>query len=249
MYYSYEAVQRKFHAGQSHRFLEFAGRRVRIRGRINRWRRDDRHNSAAMTSAKERIMSETILRPERATIPAWYLRWSVILVLSVIGPILGIAFIQDKEGVTAMWVLLGCVILPAIPTFFWIPFFWGTLRYTVRDDAVQSSGGVFFRKRITVPYTKVTNVDIYQGPIERMFGVGRLGIQTAGMSGQSGSELIIQGIRDLTATRDLIYAKVRHHQMSADGETAGGSLNAAESKLLRMIHRELSQIRELLGER
>ncbi len=194
-------------------------------------------------------MSETVLRPERATIPAWYLRWAVIFALSIIGPILGIAFIEDQEGVMAMWVLLGCVVVPAIPAFFWIPFFWGTLKYTIRDDAVQSSGGVFFRKRITVPYTKVTNVDIYQGPIERMFGVGRLGLQTAGMSGQSGSELILRGVRDLTATRDLVYAKVRHHQMAADGETAGGSLNPAESHLLKMIHRELAQIRELLSER
>jgi len=162
---------------------------------------------------------ETIqIRPERTVIPAWYLRWALISSAAVTGPLLGVLFIPEQDGVVAASIFLVCAIIGAVLVPFWIPMFWNTLKYTIQDDRVTYTGGVLFKKRITVPFTKITNINIHEGPIERIFGVGRLRIQTAGMSGQTGAELVMYGISDLDHMRSTVFERVKAYQM---GHTPG----------------------------
>lgn len=52
--------------------------------------------------------------------------------------------------------------------------------YRVADIGIEIRRGVFWRRVITVPRSRVQHIDVSQGPLERRFGLGRLAIYTAG---------------------------------------------------------------------
>ena len=97
---------------------------------------------------------------------------------------------------------------------FWIPAYFKTLEYILDDEAVKMNKGVFWKKRVTVPYHKITNVDVTQGPIERMYNLGTIHVQTAGAGGAQGAnaELRMNGIRELESLKNIIMDGVKGHQ-------------------------------------
>jgi membrane protein YdbS with pleckstrin-like domain len=71
------------------------------------------------------------------------------------------------------------VIVTAV-TLYWIPRFVSSINYILGDDEIIVTKGVWWKTTGVVPYNRITNVNIYQGPLSRRFGLGRLAIQTAG---------------------------------------------------------------------
>jgi len=69
---------------------------------------------------------------------------------------------------------------------YWIPKYYDTMLYKLTEDEIIWRRGVWFKKTGVVPYNRITNVDINQGPISRMLGIASLKIQTAGYSAPSG---------------------------------------------------------------
>jgi len=126
-------------------------------------------------------MEVMIVKPEKEQKTLWIIDW---IVPSVLGLVLWIVllFLVDKLifGIClALWLVLMFAIL------LWIPAFYRSLEYVVDSDSVRMKKGVFWRKRVAVPYPKITNVDVTQGPIQRMFSIGTIHVQTAGAGGNS----------------------------------------------------------------
>jgi len=114
----------------------------------------------------------------------------------------------------------------------------------LRDDEMRWKRGVWFRRTGIVPYNRITNLDVIQGPVMRMLGISTLSIQTAGYSGQAVPEIRIEGIEHADELRELIRSLVRRSGMPSDG-TGGGSLPInvpADQKIIE----ELVKIRTLL---
>lgn len=122
----------------------------------------------------------------------------------------------------------------------WIPAFYRTASYRFTDDEVEYRRGVFFQQRTTVPYNRITNVGISQGPVERLVNAGAVGIHTAGYGGQVGAELTIGGVSDFEDIQDQILERVRERPAKAtEGE------DATERSTVPATREESS---ELLGE-
>ncbi|MBU7013911.1 MAG: PH domain-containing protein [Theionarchaea archaeon] len=98
-------------------------------------------------------------------------------------------------------------------TAYWIPKYYSTIRYTMTENEVRWLRGVWFRKTGIVPYNRITNVDISQGPLSRRLGIASLRIQTAGYSGQSGgmgtAELHLDGIEQYEELQEVLVEYVR----------------------------------------
>lgn len=99
-------------------------------------------------------------------------------------------------------------------TFYWIPKFYSSITYVLEDDKITVTRGVWWKTKSFVPYNRITNINIYQGPISRRFGLGRLSIQTAGFSGTSSSgakvaEAVIFGVKNFEEIKDLVINFVR----------------------------------------
>jgi uncharacterized membrane protein YdbT with pleckstrin-like domain len=65
-------------------------------------------------------------------------------------------------------------------------------RYQLADIDFRKEYGVIWKKYVSIPYDRIQNIDIYRGILDRLFGLSRLYVQTAGMSvapGRYGSKI------------------------------------------------------------
>jgi hypothetical protein len=117
--------------------------------------------------------------------------------------------------------------------------------YELREDEMSWRRGVWFHRTGIVPYNRITNLDIVQGPIMRALGISTLAIQTAGYSGQAVPEIRIEGIVHAEELRELIRSFVRTTSVNNDGTGTGSS--EPKTTDLRILE-ELVTIRTLLQE-
>jgi len=80
--------------------------------------------------------------------------------------------------VVTAFILLPIVII-VVFAIYWIPRYYNTIQYTLTEDEIVWQRGVWFKKTGIVPYNRITNVDVSQGPVSRMLGIAFLKIQTA----------------------------------------------------------------------
>ena len=92
-------------------------------------------------------------------------------------------------GFTVMGVLILIVIVVV-----WVRLYYASMWYELRDDEMNWKRGVGFCRTGIVPYNRITNLDVIQGPVMRMLGISTVSIQTAGYSGQDVPEIRIEGI-------------------------------------------------------
>jgi membrane protein YdbS with pleckstrin-like domain len=59
------------------------------------------------------------------------------------------------------------------------------LRYLVDEGGLRIRRGVFWRKVIWIPISRVQHIDVSQGPVQRLFSLATLRVHTAGTSGAS----------------------------------------------------------------
>jgi membrane protein YdbS with pleckstrin-like domain len=103
---------------------------------------------------------------------------------------------------------------------YWIPLYWESISYLLGDDELVCRSGVWFKKKSVVPYGKITNVDVVQGPISRSMGIASLKVQTAGYSGNtaSSSELRINGIKEFEGLQEKIMELARSRRSAPGGD-------------------------------
>lgn len=72
------------------------------------------------------------------------------------------------------------------------------LRYRVDESGLRIRRGVFWRKVILIPTSRVQHTDVSQGPVQRSFELATLTVHTAGTEGAS---ISLAGLEHATATR------------------------------------------------
>ena len=79
------------------------------------------------------------------------------------------------------------------------------LSYRVEGDMFRADSGLIWFQRKSIPLTRITDVNLFQGPIARLFGIWSLHIKTPG---SSLAEAIIWGPIDGEAARDALLASI-----------------------------------------
>jgi len=122
----------------------------------------------------------------------------------------------------------------------WIPKYYNSIAYKLTEHEIIWRRGVWFKYTGIVPYNRITNIDIAQGPISRRLGIASLKIQTAGYSvGKARAELRLDGIERFEELRDLIMSFVKKRKPAAVEVFE-------EEELGQRILDELVKIRKLL---
>lgn len=120
------------------------------------------------------------------------INWGAILVATLI-----FSYFIDTPWV---WFSLSAaaavVLVLLILLTLWAPRRYRLTGYLVRGDDIQYRTGALWRRQTAVPVNRIQHVEITQGPIERMLGLARLIIYTAG---GSGSDLAVPGLPAGTA--------------------------------------------------
>lgn len=169
------------------------------------------------------------------------------------GLVLGIALSFDRDvGIGGG--LLTIVITAALNILWWGPGmlvtgpYYRSLSYEIQDDEVIMRVGVWTRSVKHVPYRTVTNITVRRGILDRLFGLGTLNIQTAGMSGTTGAEENLEGLDNVQEVYDLVATELRRFRGSMAPTAAGveGEAIAAPTDTLGAILTEIQAIRQSL---
>ncbi len=104
-----------------------------------------------------------------------------------------------------------------IPALIFIPIWVNSFEYSVRAMSGESMPEIYVKKGIItitrkhVPFRTITNISSKTGPLDRLFGIGCVEIETAGFSGisQEGPEEKIVGIVFYEELRDFILQELR----------------------------------------
>ena len=196
-------------------------------------------------------MDAIVVTPEKTQRTIWVIQ-TLLITLLIVGFFMIPYYASQTQSDAAVFGYFNAVfILIALAVLIWIPFYFRSLRYEIDDREIRVSRGVFWKSHVTVPYTKVTNVDVTQGPLERVSGIGRVKVQTAGYGGKSGqkAEQVLLGLRQFNEARNTIMHRIARYEKGiaesaepgVEAEGTAGTPHAMEALL-----EEVRAIRELL---
>jgi membrane protein YdbS with pleckstrin-like domain len=101
---------------------------------------------------------------------------------------------------------------------------WELRSFLVGDRSLRVSEGALTRREVTLSYANVQNLEVTQGPLERLFGFQNLTVTTAGADQQPGLEnshsVTLVGLDDAEAVRTLILGMLEKAKDSGLGEQA-----------------------------
>jgi membrane protein YdbS with pleckstrin-like domain len=94
--------------------------------------------------------------------------------------------------------------------------------YLVGDRSLRVAQGAWKREEVTLSYANVQNLEVNQGPLERIFGFKSLTISTAGADATPGNEnshlVTMVGLTDADELRALILGMLKQQRDSGLGE-------------------------------
>lgn len=107
--------------------------------------------------------------------------------------------------------------------------------YLVGDRSLRVAQGAWTREEVTLSYANVQNIEVNQGPLERLFGFKSLTISTAGADTTPGGEnshlVTLVGLREADEVRALILGMLKHQRDAGLGDTGASPSPSALSGL------------------
>ena len=157
------------------------------------------------------------------------------------------------------WIITAIWFIPAVTL---IPVYLKSIEYSVIAESgktmpeIYVKKGIITRTRKHVPFRTITNISSRAGPLDRIFGIGSVEIETAGYSGSSsmGPEEKIEGIVFYEELRDFVLRELRKFK---DPYVTGTEVVHPEEEPTYIVEETvedeilnvLRDIRELLRER
>jgi len=181
-----------------------------------------------------------------------YLTIATIVFLAWILPVTAAAFIFlpfNSASIVATSLLVPLFFL-IVFVWYWINQYYTSISYTLTDHEIVVQKGIWWKRKSFVPYNRITNINIVQGPISRRFQLGTVLIQTAGFSGGTSSagglrpaEAIILGVKNFEEIKDKVMNFVRRFKpVAVEAQTEA----MAPEDVNRQILAELKKISKAL---
>ena len=192
-------------------------------------------------------MESIVVKPEKEQRIMWFIGWAIPFVIGLTVWIVLLLIVDTVIFSLSVvgWLILGSLIL------LWIPAFYKSLEYVIDSDSIKMKKGVFWKKRVTVPFTKITNLDVTQGPVQRVFDIGTIHVQTAGAGGPQGTqaELKLLGVRDLDGLKETIMERIGGYTILRPDKGKEKIVEESDSEIFRRMLKELTAIRKVLEEK
>ena len=137
-----------------------------------------------------------------------------ITIFSIV--ISGFISVTGKPDFTIILVLAPFVFICGYPLLVWLIYnSQRSTRYVLTNHGIYGIHGLIFKQVKFVAYNQITDVSMYKGPIQNLFGAGNVGVGTASgnivgsVSDGNGSiystdELSINSVNDYKKIREII---------------------------------------------
>nr|MDO8088220.1 PH domain-containing protein [Candidatus Sigynarchaeum springense] len=115
--------------------------------------------------------------------------------------------------ISTVMVIVGAMIATAA----YMPAFVRNFSYDLSDRFIVINRGVITKQKTTIPFSRIQNVSVIQGPLDRRFGIYTVKIETAGFSAAGGSqggpqpEGLLVGIKDPKRLESIIDELVHQY--------------------------------------
>jgi membrane protein YdbS with pleckstrin-like domain len=177
----------------------------------------------------------------------WFIVDFFLLVLFLLVCFVSPVILIPDVPLLADAVIAGFILVVVVLYLIWVKMYYDSMWYELHDDEMRWRRGVIFRSTGIVPYNRITNIDIKQGPVMRALGISTVSIQTAGYSGAAAPEIRIEAIVYADELRELIRNLVRSCSAGGDGTGTGKhNIQAPASSVHQQMLEELKAIHALL---
>jgi len=143
--------------------------------------------------------------------------------------------------------LLSSLLVVVFFTAFWIQKYYSSITYVLANDEIVVGKGVWWKRKSFVPYNRITNICVVQGPVARHFGLGTVRVQTAGFSGGGSAggrvaEAVILGVKNFEEIRNVIMDFVKRVPVAVEAGVEAPAPRGVDQQILN----ELRKIRKAL---
>ncbi|MCA9127038.1 MAG: PH domain-containing protein [Planctomycetales bacterium] len=140
---------------------------------------DEKIASPASTCPFRQLSSQFVAFERRTS--CIFSACALLIVIAITVPLLAFS------SIIGVWfpalVVLGWCVLAGLLIFFawyWPPLAFKHIHWRLTHLGMEIHRGVYWQHQIVVPLVRVQHVDVSQGPVQRLFGLGTLAIHTAG---------------------------------------------------------------------
>lgn len=118
-------------------------------------------------------------RTHPATVPLHFLKQAPSTLLGLPA---AFAFMSDVGWVTVL--RFAGLLAVAVLVLFWLA--WRSFRYGVGAHDIVIESGLLNRTRRSIPFNRIQDVDIERGPLQRLYGLAKIRIETGGSAKDEG---------------------------------------------------------------
>jgi uncharacterized protein len=147
-------------------------------------------------------------------IQVWRIAGLIFCGVVLLSLLFGVVMIGLAQPVTRPWIFIGWAMVAALLLWLFLRMparryrSWG---YRIDEKVLETRSGRLFQVTRLLPLNRLQHVDLQRGPLERMFGLARLHLHTAGTHEAT---ITIPGL----AAEDA--AQLRDHLVARGGEDA-----------------------------
>lgn len=177
----------------------------------------------------------------------------VALLILASGVLLGWLLSNDAEiGASgARTIVIVVAIVDAVwylPALMLTGPYYRSLAYEIQEDEVIVRVGIWTKSVKHVPYRTMTNLTVKRDILDRWLGIGTLNIQTAGMSGTTGTEEKLVGLTNVEEVYEIVVTELHRFRGSMAPTAAGveGEPAVSTTDTLSAILSEVRAIRRAM---
>lgn len=168
----------------------------------------------------------------------------ITIVLIFSEPLIGLV---AGFSLAALWAMI------FLSAFFLVRLEYDMRYYIITDRSLRIRKGVLSILEQTLTFANIQNISIEQGPIERIFGISRLVVETAGggsivtqqqVQTANFHQAVMDGLENAEEIRDLIRNYLKHIRTNS----GIGDPNAAAKRKRDFSDQEITTLREILQE-
>ncbi|MHC4989346.1 MAG: PH domain-containing protein [Planctomycetota bacterium] len=179
----------------------------------------------------------------------WF--WITSLLIDVVLIAVWIAIVIEKWwlGLLLLPLFLFLLIVPDVLAYIAIHLRYDTTWFVMTDRSLRIRRGAWVIREMTITFENVQNVRVGQGPIQRLFGIAHVEVETAGSGGGEGkgtsvsNRAVLEGLTDAARIRDLIMARLQRSRSAGLGDEDHPSRSQWTSEHLQVLR----EIRDAIG--
>ena len=132
-------------------------------------------------------------------------RPAAILLLIIAAALIVVIFLPQNTAAWPVRLLIGAAALVAAIVWFGVPFLkWRTTTYELTNRRLRLREGIVTRSGRDFPLNRISDVSFQQGLIDRLFGCGRLVVESPGEQGQ----LVLTEIPQVRRVQGILFQLV-----------------------------------------